>query len=149
MLRIDVARDTLADRAADAARVVDRSARVPLGAAPVALAPEPLRARRIGVAHRPVVVAVGRRVTPSVGGREAPHGQRGDGAPHPVRAVEHAQEAPTADGRGAIALTLARAAPAAAKRAGKGQATEAHDTPPRGGRKANNCGRRRRATRGR
>lgn len=92
-------------------------------------APEVLRAGRIGVTHRPIVIAVCRGVAPAIAKEDSPNGQPRSRAAYTVRTVEDGQNAPAADGCGPVSLALTRPAPAAAKRAGKGKSAELNETP--------------------
>src|SRR5262249_50750803 len=105
--------------------------------------PQALRARRIRVLNRAVVVAVGGRIAPPVAGRQAPHRQRRGRTADPIRAVQHAHEAPGAERGRPVALALARLAPSAAQGTREGQAAELNDAALGGGRKAHDRGLRR------
>src|SRR5262245_53925588 len=102
-------------------------------------APKPLRACRVWVTHRTVIVPIGGGVAPAVAWRKTPHGQPGRRPAAAIPAVEQAGKAPASHRRRAVALALAHPASAAAERAGKAKATHPDDAARCGGGEAEDC----------
>ena len=97
--------------------------------------PEVFGARRVGMAHAPIVVPVRGIVAPAVAAIE-----RGDRElrprPHePVAAIENLVQRKAADGRCPISLALAHPPPGPAQRTGKTQRPRGQDSSLRAGRK--------------
>jgi len=101
----------------------------------VVVAPEPLGARRIGVPHTPVVIAVARIVAPTVTDVERGYRQPRARSQEPIAAIEHAPQGETANWRRPVAFALVRPPPRAAQRTEKVQAAADKDSPLRTSRK--------------
>src|SRR5215467_8220540 len=91
-------------------------------------APKPLSARRIGVLHQTVVVAVTRGIAPPIIDTQRPGRQQGVRTPNPIGAIEDAKKRPGSRRGGAVALTLARMDTGASDGAGKRQMAKLQPT---------------------
>ena len=84
-------------------------------------APKPLSAFGIGMLHQPVVVAVGRGITPAVIGAHRLDGQGRAWMPDPIGTIKDAAHAPGSCRRCTVTLALAHAHPGASEGARKRQ----------------------------
>jgi Amt family ammonium transporter len=91
--------------------------------------PKPLGARRVGVAHLSVVVAVLRGIAPAVVRTQRRHRKQGLRTRHAVGPIEHLPQRETPHRRRAVSLILDRAAPRTPERAGKPQISAQQHSP--------------------
>ena len=82
---------------------------------------------RIGQAHRPVVVAVTRRVTPAFGNRHGPRRKARSRRQGPVGPIHNSQELPAANRRGSVAFLFPVAAARPSDNTRESQRPHSHD----------------------
>src|SRR5262245_19375402 len=90
--------------------------------------PKALGARRIGVLHQAVVIAVGRGIAPAIIAAQWPDRQTGARTQNAIGAIEDPKKRPGSGRGGAITLTLAHADPGASEGAGKRQIAKLQPT---------------------